>query len=58
MSDSQMYEEIMEVSDKICSEWEIDFLESIKPRVEGGMLSLKQQDVLTRIYKKACDSRY
>ena len=59
MTSQQMYDEIMEISDRICSEWEIDFLESIGPRLEHtGQISDKQRDVLERIYDKACKSAY
>ena len=58
ISDSQMYEEIMEVSDKICDEWEIDFLENIKSSVDADTLSGPRRAVLLRIYRKACDSQY
>jgi len=56
---SQMYDEIIEVSDKICTEWEIDFLESIGPHLKHvGAISDKQRAVLERIYAKACRSPY
>ncbi len=59
ISHQRMLEEIMEVSDKICSPWEIDFLESIQRQVsQGRTLSDKQAAVLERIYKKACESAY
>jgi hypothetical protein len=57
-SHETMYQEICEVSDEICSEWEIDFLDSIEPRVLRGDLSEKQIAVLERIYEKACKSRF
>jgi hypothetical protein len=53
-----MYAEIEEVSSKICSAWEIDFLESIRVRVESWTLTENQQKVLKRIYEKACKSDY
>jgi hypothetical protein len=53
-----IYEEIMEVSDKICNEWEIDFLDSIAWRVKYGELTAKQLDTLGRIYRKACSSPF
>ena len=54
-----MIEEIMEVSDLICSPWEIDFMESIKGYIERfGILTDKQRETLERIYQKACDSPY
>lgn len=54
----RMYDEIMEVSDEICSAWEIEFLESIEGRVRRGLLTDKQKAVLERIYDKACKSPY
>lgn len=59
MPSQQMYDEIMEISDKICTPWEIDFLTSIGSRLKHvGSLSSAQQDVLERIYDKACKSAY
>ena len=59
MPSQQMYDEIMEVSDEICSPWEIDFLESIGALLDRGIeLSDKQRDVLERIYGKACRSAH
>ena len=55
----EMYDEIMEVSDKICSPWEIDFMESLGSCLENGRaISDKQRAVLERIYDKACRSDY
>ncbi len=53
-----MYQEICEVSDKVCNEWEIDFLDSIECRVLNDNLSDKQKAVLERIYDKVCRSPY
>ena len=37
-----------------CSEWELEFLESIKTRVEQGIsLTEKQQETLDKIWDKA-----
>jgi hypothetical protein len=57
-SHERMYQEIVDVSDEICSEWEIDFLDSIEGRILRGTLSDKQKAVLERIYEKACKSRF
>ena len=52
-----MIEEINEIASEICTEWEYDFMESITEQFEErGTLTEKQQEVLGRIYKKACDS--
>jgi len=54
-----MIEEINEIADKICTEWEYNFMESVTEQFDSkGELSGKQQEVLHRIYKKACESPY
>jgi hypothetical protein len=53
-----MYQEIVEVSDKVCSVWEIDFLDSIEPRILRETLSDKQKAILERIYDKVCKSHF
>ena len=54
-----MIEEINEVAEDVCSEWEYSFMESITEQFEErGSLSEKQEEILERIYKKACDSDY
>jgi hypothetical protein len=53
-----MHEEVMEVSDRICNEWEIDFLEGIARRAQQERLTEKQLAILERIYRKACESPY
>ena len=58
-SSQTLYDEITEISDEICSAWEIDFLESIGQRLgQGCELSPAQRAVLERIYAKACASAY
>jgi len=37
------------------NDWELEFLESLKTRTE---LSEKQENKLSQLYKKACDSDY
>ena len=41
--------------DGLYNDWELEFLMSIKYRTE---LSEKQEEVLQKLYKKACDSDY
>ena len=54
-----MIEEINDIADEICSEWEYDFMGSITEQFEErGSLSEKQEEILERIYKKACESPY
>ena len=54
-----MIEEINEIIEKICTEWEYDFMESITEQFDSrGILTEKQQEILERIYKKACESPY
>lgn len=57
-SHAEMWEQIAEVAYDICTEWEIDFLESIEQRAKSNDLSPKQAAILERIYRKACGSRY
>ena len=60
MSDIRtMIEEINDISEKICTEWEYDFMESITEQFDSrGTLTEKQQEILEKIYKKACESPY
>ena len=54
-----MIQEINDVAEEICTEWEYEFMESITEQFETrGSLTEKQEDVLRRIYKKACESPY
>jgi hypothetical protein len=59
MSDTRTkIEEINDIAEKICTEWEYDFMESITEQFEErGSLTEKQEDILNRIYKKAKRSR-
>lgn len=59
MPSQQMYDEIMEISDKICDAWEIDFMESIGGLLARGMaLTDPRRETLERIYDKACKSAW
>jgi len=54
-----MIEEINDIAEKICTEWEYDFMGSITEQFDSrGTLTDKQQEILERIYKKACESPY
>lgn len=54
-----MIEEINEIAEKICTEWEYEFMESITEQFqERGTLTDKQIGIVERIYEKACDSPY
>lgn len=53
---ARMHEEVLEVSDRVCNEWEIDFLESIARRAREERLSDRQAEILEGIYRKACAS--
>lgn len=58
-SSETMYEEIMEVSDKIrLTDWETDFLEDIEQDARDNALTPRQHECLVRIYDKACKSEY
>lgn len=52
----EMVEEIEPVMDEICTEWECDFIGDMLDW--DGDFTEKQQAVIERIYKKACDSPY
>lgn len=52
----EMISEIMEVYGDVCTEWEIEFIDSLNDW--DGKFTEKQQAVLERIYKKVCDSEY
>lgn len=58
-SSQTLYDEIEEISDEICTPWEIDFLTSIAFTLgQGSELTPRQRSVLERIYDKACRSAY
>ena len=52
----QKVSECQEVAAKVCTEWECEFLESMTKWT--GVYTLKQQEVIDRIYKKVCESAY
>ena len=59
MSSDHIFQEVDEVSDSICNEWEIDFLESVRGCLSRGIaLSDGRRKTLERIYDKACKSAY
>lgn len=49
-------EEITEIVEKICSEWEMEFLESMEEW--KGEYTEKQKAVIDRLYQRACESPY
>ena len=56
ISDSRMYDEIMEVVDDLrLKDKDVDFLESSEGRARGDSLSGPQREWMEDIYKKACD---
>lgn len=56
ISDSQMYDEIMEVVDHLrLKDKDIDFLESVEESAREDSLSSKRREWLEDIYRKACD---
>ena len=52
----QMVDEIDEVAWDVCSEWEVNFIESVQQW--QGDYSPKQEEVIRRIYKKVCASDF
>ena len=59
ISDSRMYDEIVEVQDKLrLSDWDIGFLESVEGRAHDDDLSPAQRTQLERIYEVACRSKF
>lgn len=57
---TQMIIETTEVADKICTEWECSFLKDMTERVKEGKTNFtdKQEAVIRKLYKKACQSPY
>ena len=56
---AKMINESIDVMDKVCNEWECDFLNSMRDRIQKKMpLSTKQLTKLSEIYEKVCDSPY
>lgn len=59
--EATMVEESLEVADKVCTAWEVEFLESLQERFEANPdyeLSQKQTNTLVDIYDKVCRSPY
>lgn len=55
LSDLDKVYEIMEIATEICTEWECEFLESIRDQLaDKRELSSKQKKVLDKLYEKAC----
>ena len=52
----QMVEEIGEVIDKIGTQWECEFIDSMDSW--GDDYTEKQEEIIRKLYKKACDSPY
>ena len=56
ISDSRMYDEIMEVADRLpLKDKDIDFLENIESWAKQDNLSPARRRWLEDIYRKACD---
>ena len=54
---AKMINESIEVMNKVCNEWECDFLNSMRDRIQKKMpLSTKQLTKLSEIYDKVCES--
>ena len=51
-----MLTEIAEVYEEVCSEWEINFVDSLLDW--DGDFTEKQKAVLEKIYDKVCESPY
>ena len=52
-------EEINEVAEEFCTEWEYEFMQSVTTQFEvRGSLSDRQKAIVDRIYDKACDSPF
>ena len=57
ISDSQMYDEIIEVQEKLrLSDWDLGFLENIEGAAHDNSLSSGRREQLERIYEIAWDS--
>lgn len=52
----QMVEEIAEVVELVCNEWECEFIENVLDWI--GEYTDKQKEVIDRIYQRACESPY
>ena len=59
VSDSRMYDEIVEVQDKLrLDDWQLGFLENIEEEAHDDNLSPKRREQLERIYEVACRSKF
>lgn len=58
ISYAQKVAEIDEVAEKICNDWEQDFLESMMEYGPGDSYTDKQKAVIDKLYEKACQSPY
>ncbi len=58
MTQKQKWQEVEEVIKKIGSEWECNFVDSIKARAMKEQLSQKQLEVLDNLFRRACASPY
>jgi len=58
MAQARMWLETSEVIAKIGSELECGFVESIEDRAKREALTAKQQEILERLYRRACASPY
>ncbi len=59
MTLNQMIEEIVEVQDDLCTAWEWEFISDMSDKAERKeTFSDKQEEVIRRIYRKACRSEY
>ena len=55
----KILKEITEVYEKVCTGWEIDFIDSVVRQYNFGRdFSAKQITVVEKIYKRVCDSKY
>lgn len=59
VSDSRMYDEIVEVQDKLrLSDWDLGFLENVEGSAHDDDLSPARRKQLERIYEVACRSKF
>lgn len=49
-------EEIIEIAQQVCSEWEFNFIESVDEQEFD--YTEKQKKIIDRIYERACESPY
>lgn len=51
-------QETSDVMDKICTDWECDFLNDMMKRQSHLPYSDKQAAIINKLYEKACNSPY